>query len=285
MTKGSTMSASPHCYDNLEAVAIGKAGGPMSALGHDLAISFDRDFLARELETLDQRRNIQGLVEPVGRSVYRDLYHGSNDTAPAGSQRLATALECALGDSSMPATDTDKTEHDLFAAQQAVRDMQRAVIAVRGELELAHARREQEVQKAVAAGQDEIGLLKRTAASLREALEQAALTRDADVQAARAAAANEIAQLKATSGALREQLELARINSEHAVQAAHGASATEISQLKATAAALREQLELGRVHAEAGIQAERQRAQDDIAQLRASIIAMRETMDQHNGKP
>src|SRR5471032_3447170 len=118
----------------------------------------------------------------------------------------------------MPAPDTGTMESDLLAAQ--TRDMQRGIVALRGELELAHIRREQEVQQTLAAGQDEIKLLKATAASLRDALEQAAIAKDAQVQEARAFASNEIAQLKATSGALREQLELARINAESGVQAA-----------------------------------------------------------------
>jgi len=83
----------------------------------------------------------------------------------------------------MPATETVTIESQLSAAQKELRDMQRAIVALRGELELAHVRREQEVQQTLAAGQDEIKLLKATAASLRDALEQAAIAKDAQVQA------------------------------------------------------------------------------------------------------
>ena len=86
----------------------------------------------------------------------------------------------------MTAAANQSPEELLLAAQKELRDMQRAIVALRGELELSHARREQEVQQAVAAGQDEIKLLRATAASLRDALEQAAIKRDSDVQAAHA---------------------------------------------------------------------------------------------------
>ncbi|NBV22975.1 MAG: GAF domain-containing protein [Proteobacteria bacterium] len=53
----------------------------------------------------------------------------------------------------MPAVQTDDPQADLFTVQAQLRDLQRAIVAVRGELELAHIRREVDVQKAVADGQ------------------------------------------------------------------------------------------------------------------------------------
>ena len=54
----------------------------MRAFRHDLAVSFDRDFASGKLEPLDERCDIQRLVETVRSPVDCDLYHGGNDTVP-----------------------------------------------------------------------------------------------------------------------------------------------------------------------------------------------------------
>ena len=134
-------------------------------------------------------------------------------------------------------------ESELAAAQNDVRDMQRAVMALRNELELAQAGRDAAVQLAVAEANQEVAQLKGAIAALRNELEQSHAQREQEVQQAMAANQDEMAQLKAAASALREQLELSGYMRERDLQAERSAAQDEVSQLHKTISAMRDEME------------------------------------------
>ena len=116
--------------------------------------------------------------------------------------------------------------------QAELRDMQRAVIALRAELEKCRAVAEDAVQAARRESAQDIAQLKATIAELRNELELAGIQREQQVQQALAGNQDEILQLKKTAGELRSRLEALLFEKDAAVQAANVAAAGEIPARK-----------------------------------------------------
>jgi len=85
--------------------------------------------------------------------------------------------------------------------------------------------------------------LKETIVALRTTLDQKEIEKDERIQEALAAANDEIGQLKAAIQAVREEMERQKLNHAEELQAARKASRDEMAELKKTIQLLREKLE------------------------------------------
>ncbi len=85
--------------------------------------------------------------------------------------------------------------------------------------------------------------LKETIVALRDKLESMGFEKEQDVQQAVAAANDEIAQLKATVTALRDKLERSTFTFEDSMQERERVSRDECNQLQQTIVALRQRIE------------------------------------------
>jgi phosphoribosyl 1,2-cyclic phosphodiesterase len=103
--------------------------------------------------------------------------------------------------------------------------------------------KEEAVQKALSATNDEIKQLKTTVTKLREELEKESMEKNSIVQRAVAGANMEIDQLKETVVALRASMEKDKATLEECVQETKRSARDESQQLKKTIAVLREKLE------------------------------------------
>src|SRR3954468_2225030 len=74
-------STSAHGNHNLEAVAVLHHDFAVRTLRNDLAVLLDRDFFARHRQLFEQLVDVDGMLEPMRRTVDRDLDHGANSTA------------------------------------------------------------------------------------------------------------------------------------------------------------------------------------------------------------
>src|SRR5690606_14158267 len=72
---GIPLLASADRDDDLQAVAVVEQRAGVRAPGHDLAVTLHGDLLARHLQVLQERPQVERLLEPVGRAVYHDLDH------------------------------------------------------------------------------------------------------------------------------------------------------------------------------------------------------------------
>jgi chromosome segregation ATPase len=97
--------------------------------------------------------------------------------------------------------DLSSLEEQLILAQADSRDMKRTVIALRSELEAAHAEIHAAALRVTQANAAEIAQLKTTVGVLREELESARTERETAVQQERVAASQEIQMLRATAAA------------------------------------------------------------------------------------
>jgi hypothetical protein len=170
-------------------------------------------------------------------------------------------------------------EEELALAQADARDMKRTVIALRTELEAAHAEIHDSTLRATQASAAEIAQLKTTVGALREELERARVERDKAIQQERVAASQESQMLKATAAALREELERSRAERDKAVQQERVVNHNEMQQLKATSAALREELERARADTDNAVRTALVSAQGEIAQLRQTVSGLRESLE------
>ncbi len=126
--------------------------------------------------------------------------------------------------------------------------------------------------------------LKETIGALRDELERMRFEKEQGVQQAVAAANDEIVQLKATVTALRDGLERMRFEKEQGVQQAVADANDEIVQLKATVTALRDELERNKFAYEGAMQ-ERERAlRDERNQLQQTIVALRKQIEERDAK-
>ena len=92
---------------------------------------------------------------------------------------------------------------ELIQTQAGLRDLKRAVLALRQELENAHAEADARLRKSAVAAKAEAAQLESTVVALREELERARAERETAVQQAASANYNDIQQLKATIAAPR----------------------------------------------------------------------------------
>lgn len=210
-------------------------------------------------------------------------------------------------------------EEELALAQADSRDMKRTVIALRTELEAAHAEIHDATLRATQSSAAEISQLKITVGALREELELARVERekgdpagarrrqpgiadaqghrrrlargtgtlraerDRAVQQERVVNHNEMQQLKATSAALREELERARADTDNAVRSALVSAQGEIAQLRQTVSGLRESLELAQIDKTNSVNRERTLFADEGAQLQQTIQALRDQIEAMRG--
>lgn len=133
------------------------------------------------------------------------------------------------------------TEHDRMQAE--LRELQRALAAMRERLELQVSNQEADIQRAVAASQAEILHLQQTISTLRDELERQHAATESMVNEALKMANAEIVQLRAGTGVLRDELDRKEVEVANGQQAAVSSLQQELSQLRATVAALRDQID------------------------------------------
>ena len=132
-------------------------------------------------------------------------------------------------------------EHDRMQAD--LRELQRALAAMRDRLELQAANHEADIQRAVAAAQAEIAHLQQTAAALRDELEKERAAMESRVNEAVKLANAEIVQLRAGTGALRDELDRKDAEAANGQQEAVSFLQREVAQLRDTVTALRDQID------------------------------------------
>lgn len=126
--------------DDFEAVAVFDENLPVTTPGNDLAVSLDRDLLARQRHLLDQRADREGLLEALGGAVDRYLNHrailplalalASGSALGAGAAyQVDTAEVSAPGSCKVEAWFSSSSERDAIAAMNpaCVVDLSRPV--------------------------------------------------------------------------------------------------------------------------------------------------------------
>ena len=85
-TMGSTAADRDH---DLQPVAVGECGLRETAARHDFAVALHRHALARELQALEQERDVGVGRQTLRRAVYVDFYHFRDLCKPADSAVIA----------------------------------------------------------------------------------------------------------------------------------------------------------------------------------------------------
>jgi gas vesicle protein len=100
------------------------------------------------------------------------------------------------------------TENDaLYQAQADIRHLKNTIAALRDELEMMRASKDEAVQAAVAAGRDEARQLQTTIAALRNELEQKVFQRADELEHGKQALNDEVRQLREMVAVMRRELE------------------------------------------------------------------------------
>jgi gas vesicle protein len=100
----------------------------------------------------------------------------------------------------------------LYQAQADIRHLKNTIAALRDELEMMRASKDDAMQAAVAAGRDEAHQLQTTIAALRGELEQKVFQRADELEHGKQALNDEVRQLREMVAVMRRELERKRSN-------------------------------------------------------------------------